>query len=94
MDLRGAVALVTGGHGGLGQRIRHALAAAQPRSPRAQSPRKRTTLFETAPFALSGSRLYRERTEAIGEGPERSNPRPSTRRVGCKPGGTEQAGPR
>jgi len=26
MDLKGAVALVTGGHGGLGQRIRHALA--------------------------------------------------------------------
>ena len=36
---------------------------------RAKSPHKGTTLFETAPFALSGSRLDREGTEAIGEGP-------------------------
>jgi hypothetical protein len=48
---------------------------------RAKSPHKGTTLFETAPFALSGSRLDRERTEAIGEGP-RVRICPSTRRVG------------
>jgi len=57
MDLKGAVALVTGSNGGLGQRICYALAASRGVR-RAKSPHKETTPFETARFALSGSGLY------------------------------------
>ena len=51
MDLKGAVALVTGSNGGLGQRICYALAA-QPRRPPREVPR-RGTLSKRARFSGS-----------------------------------------